>query len=62
MQSIILTFGNGQIWLGAPPVVLQFNFVFSTLWSCYFLFAKSIRFVLLLTLGQRQHAFDHLRL
>ena len=28
MQSMILTLGNGQIWLGAPPVVLQFIFVF----------------------------------
>jgi len=23
-----LTLGNGQVWLGAPPVVLQFIFVF----------------------------------
>jgi len=28
MQSLVLTLGNGQIWLGAPPVVLQFIFVF----------------------------------
>ena len=24
MQSMVLTIGNGQIWLGTPPVVLQF--------------------------------------
>jgi len=28
MQSMVLNFGNGQIWLGAPPVVLQFSFEF----------------------------------
>jgi len=29
MQSMVLTLGNSQIWLGAPPVVLlQFIFVF----------------------------------
>jgi len=28
MQSMVLTLGNGQIWLGAPPVDLQFIFVF----------------------------------
>jgi len=28
MQSMVLTLGNGQIWLGAPPVALQFIFVF----------------------------------
>jgi len=27
MQSMIVTPENGQIWLGAPPVVLQFIFV-----------------------------------
>jgi len=25
---MVLTLGNGQIWLGAPQVVLQFIFVF----------------------------------
>ena len=25
---MVLTFGNGQIWLGTPPVVLQFILVF----------------------------------
>jgi len=28
MQSIFLTLGNGQIWLGAPPILLQFIFAF----------------------------------
>jgi len=28
MQSIVLTSANGQIWLGTPPAVLQFIFVF----------------------------------
>jgi len=28
MQSVVLTLGNGQIWLGAPPIVLQFIAVF----------------------------------
>ena len=28
MQRMVLTLGNGQIWLGAPQVVLQFIFVF----------------------------------
>jgi len=28
MQSMVLSFRNGQIWLGAPPAVLQFIFVF----------------------------------
>jgi len=28
MQSMVLTLGNGQIWRGAPLVVLQFIFVF----------------------------------
>jgi len=28
MQTLVLTPGNGQIWLGAPPVVLQFIIVF----------------------------------
>jgi len=23
MQSMVLTLGNGHIWLGTPPVVLQ---------------------------------------
>jgi len=28
MESIVLTFGNGQIWLGTPVLLLQFIFVF----------------------------------
>jgi len=28
MQSMVLTLGKGQIWLGTPPVVLQFILVF----------------------------------
>jgi len=28
MQSMVLTPGNGQIWLEAPLIVLQFIFVF----------------------------------
>jgi len=28
MQSMVLTLGNGQVWLGAPPIELQFIFVF----------------------------------
>jgi len=28
MQSMVLTLGNGQIWLGTPLRVLQFIFVF----------------------------------
>jgi len=28
MQIIVLTLGNGQIWIGTLPVVLQFVFVF----------------------------------
>jgi len=27
-QSLVLTLGNGQTWLGTPPVVLQFILVF----------------------------------
>jgi len=34
----------------------------SALWPCKCLFAKSIRFVLILTLGQWQNAFDNVRL
>jgi len=32
-QNMVLTLGNGQIWLGTPPVVLQFILVFFILWS-----------------------------
>jgi len=27
-ESMVLTLGNGQLWLGTPPVVLQFILVF----------------------------------
>jgi len=37
MQRMVLTLGNGQIWLGTPPVVLQFIVVYNCL------FAKNIR-------------------
>jgi len=43
MQCMVLTLGNGHIWLGAPPVVLQYIFVFFHFVMCNFLFAKSIR-------------------
>jgi len=37
------TFGNGEIWPGTPPVVLQFILVFFHFVVCDFLFAKNIR-------------------
>jgi len=37
-----MTPGNGQIWLGAPLVVLQFVFVFFHFVVCNLLLAKSI--------------------
>jgi len=27
MQNLVLILGNGQNWLGTPPIVLQFIFV-----------------------------------
>jgi len=33
IQSMVLTLGNGQIWLGTPPVVLQFILEFFHMWS-----------------------------
>jgi len=48
MQSMVLTLGNGQIWLGTPPVALQFILVFFHFVICNCLFAKT--FVLILTL------------
>jgi len=41
MQSMVLTHGNGQIWLGTPPVVLQFILVFFHFVVCKCLFAKN---------------------
>jgi len=43
IQSMILTLGNGQIWLGTPPVVLQFILVVFHFVVCNCLFAKNIR-------------------
>jgi len=37
------TLGNSQIWLGTPPVVLQFILVFFHFMVCNCLFAKNIR-------------------
>jgi len=42
MQSMVSTFGNGQIWLGTPPVVLQFILLFFHFVVCHCLFAKHI--------------------
>jgi len=40
---MVSTLGNGQIWLGTPPVVLQFILVFFhfVVGNCFF--AKNIR-------------------
>jgi len=43
MQNMVLTRGNGQIWLGTSPVVLQFILVFFHIVVCNCLFAKNIR-------------------
>jgi len=42
MESMVLTLGNGQTWLGTFPVVLKFLFVFFHLVVCNCLFAKNI--------------------
>jgi len=42
-QSMVLTLGNAQIWLGTPPIVLKFILVFFHFVVCNRLFAKSIR-------------------
>jgi len=42
MQSMVLTLGNGQIWLGTFPVVLKFILVFFHFIDCNCLFAKNI--------------------
>jgi len=42
-QNMVLTLGNGQIWLRTPPVVLQFILVFFHVMVCNCLFAKNIR-------------------
>jgi len=43
MQIMVFIPSNGQIWLGTPPVVLQYIFVFFHLVVCNCVFAKSIR-------------------
>jgi len=43
MQSMVLAPGNGQIWLGTPPVVLKFILVFFHFLVYNCLFAKNIR-------------------
>jgi len=40
MQSMDLTLGNGQIWLGTPPVMLQFILIFFHFVVCICLFMK----------------------
>jgi len=40
MQSMVLTLGNGHIWLGTPPVVLQYLLVFSHFVVCNCPFTK----------------------
>ena len=44
MQSMVLTLGHGQTWIGTAPVVLQFILVFFHLVVYNCLFAKNIRF------------------
>jgi len=58
MKSMVLTPGKGQIWLGTPPVVLQFFLVLFHLWSAI---ASSRKiFVRNLTLRKWQNAFDNI--
>jgi len=40
---MVLTLGNGQIWLGTSPIVLQFILVFFHFVVCNCVFAKNIR-------------------
>jgi len=42
-QSMVLTLGNAQIWLGTPPVGLKFILVFFHFVVCNCPFPKSIR-------------------
>jgi len=42
IQSMVLTLGNGQLWLETPPVVLQFILVFFHFVVCNCLFAKHL--------------------
>jgi len=48
MQSMVLTLGDGPIWLETPPVALKFVLVFFTLWSAIASSRKA--FILILTL------------
>jgi len=41
-ETPVLTLGNGQIWLGTPPVVLQIMLVFFHFLIGKCLFAKNI--------------------
>jgi len=49
---MVLTLGNGQIWRGAPLVVLQFIFVFFHFVVLQIPLREKHSFVLILTLGQ----------
>jgi len=55
---MVLTLGNGQIWLGTPPVVLQYILVLFHFVVCSCAFAKNTWiFVCNLTLRKWQNAF-----
>jgi len=41
MLSMVLALGNGQIWLGIPPVVLQFILVFFHFVVCNYFYVKN---------------------
>ena len=47
---MVLTFGNAQIWLGTPPVVLKFVLVF--LHFCSAIASLRKVFVIILTLEE----------
>jgi len=57
MQSMVLTLGNGQIWLETPPVVLRFILVFVHFLVGKYLFTKNI-----LTLAKLRIVFDNMSL
>jgi len=38
---MVLALGNGQIWLGIPPVVLQFILVFFHFVVCNYFYVKN---------------------
>jgi len=50
IQSMVLTLGNGQIWLGTLSVVLTFILVFFHFVVCNCLSAQTL--ILILTLGK----------